>query len=262
MEKDQKTNGRRPALEFNKVSLMFGGVKALLNVSLEIKEHEILAVIGPNGAGKTCILNCISGYYRPQEGEIYFNGKSIIRMPRHRIAEMGIARTFQNTELFEDITALENIMLGRHRFLKSNVLTQALYFGWSRKQELKLREVAEDIIDFLELRPCRKSIVGSLSYGLQKRIQMGQALAMEPELLLLDEPLAGMNLEEKEDMVRFILDISEEKGTTILLIEHDMGVVMDIADRVIVIDFGVKISEGTPDEVKSDARVIKAYLGE
>ena len=182
-------------------------------------------------------------------------------MPRHRIAEMGIARTFQNTELFEEMTTVENIMLGRHRFLKSNILTQAFYFGWSRRQEIEARELAESIIDFLELRPCRKRVVGSLPYGLQKRVQLGQALAMEPDLLLLDEPLAGMNLEEKEDMVRFILDISEEKGTTILLIEHDMGVVMDIADRVIAIDFGVKISEGTPGEVKSDATVIKAYLG-
>ncbi len=262
MERDQKNNTARPTLEIKHVTLKFGGVHALSGVSLDILKHEVLAIIGPNGAGKTCILNCINGYYRPQEGAIIYNGKDITRMPRHRIAKMGIARTFQSAELFKEMTALESIMLGRHRVLKPNVLTQALYFGWNRKQEIELRNVAEDIIDFLELRPYRKSIIGSLAYGMQKRIQLGQALAMEPDLLLLDEPLAGMNLEEKEDMVRFILDISEEKGTTILLIEHDMGVVMDIADRVIAIEFGVKISEGPPEVIKSDEKVIKAYLGE
>ena len=250
-----------PILEFKDISLWFGGVRALTKVSFKIQENEILAIIGPNGAGKTCILNCISGYYRPQKGNVLYNGKNITHMHRHKIAEMGIARTFQNVELFEDLTTLENILLGRHKFIRSNILAQALYFGWHHEKEIEHRMVAEELIDFLELKPYRKQTVGPLAYGLQKRIQLGQALAMEPDLLLLDEPMAGMNLEEKEDIARFILDISEEKGSSIVLIEHDMGFVMDIADRVIVIDFGVKIAEGIPDDIKSDARVIKSYLG-
>jgi branched-chain amino acid transport system ATP-binding protein len=261
MEMQTKNNAIKPILEFKDVSIWFGGVQALSNVSFEILEHEILSIIGPNGAGKTCILNCISGYYRPQKGLIRYNGEDLTHMPRHEIAGMGIARTFQNAEVFKDLTVLENIMLGRHKFIKSNVWAQALYFGWHREKEIEHRCVAEEIIDFLELNSYRYKIVGTLPYGVQKRVQLGQALITEPDLLLLDEPMAGMNLEEKEDIARFILDIYEDREITIVLIEHDMGVVMDIANRVIVLDFGIKIAQGSPDDIKSDERVIKCYLG-
>jgi len=248
-------------LEFDTVNLSFGGSRVLEQVSFNVHKEEILAIIGPNGAGKTCILNCISGYYRPQHGQIIYKGKDLIRIPIHKIATNGIARTFQNVELFHELTTIENIMLGRGQFIKNNILAQSIYFGWSQKTEIENRKIAEDILDFLELKPYRKKNVGLLPYGMQKRVQLGQALAMEPELLLLDEPMAGMNLEEKEDIVRFILDVYEEKKPSIILIEHDMGVVMDIADRIIVMDFGIKISEGDPETVKSDPHVIKAYLG-
>lgn len=249
-------------LEFRDVTLNFGGVTALNALSFTIGHSELLAIIGPNGAGKTCILNCINGYYRPQKGKVFFEGKDITSSPPHRIPELGIARTFQNIELFKGLTALENIMAGRHRFIKTNLLAKALYFGWAKRTEIQHRKVAEEILDFLEVKPIRHKITESLPYGMQKRIQLGQALAMEPKMLLLDEPMAGMNLEEKEDIARFIIDISEEREISIVLIEHDMDVVMDIAERIVVMDFGRKIAEGTPEEIKRNPKVIQAYLGE
>jgi branched-chain amino acid transport system ATP-binding protein len=243
------------------VNLRFGAVVALNNVSLEIKEHELLAIIGPNGAGKTSLLNCINGFYRPDEGEVRFLGEDITRLSPSRIAERGISRTFQNMQLYTGLTALDNIMAGRHIYLRRGMAACALFFGWARKEEIAHRRFVEDILDFLEIKPIRKEIVGALPYGLRKRVDLGRALALEPKLLLLDEPMAGMNREEKEDMARFILDVYEEKGTPMILIEHDMGLVMDIADRVVVLEFGVKIADGSPDEIKNNERVIKAYLG-
>jgi branched-chain amino acid transport system ATP-binding protein len=261
MNRSIQKRSKQTILTFDRVTLKFGGLTALYNINLEIRKNEILAIIGPNGAGKTCILNCMTGYYRPQPGQILYAGQDLVQVPRYKIPKMGIARTFQNIELFDELTVIENILLGRHYFIRSNMAAQALFFGWYQKEEIKHRRRSEEILDFLELKPHRKKSVGSLSYGLKKRIQLGVALALEPKVLLLDEPMAGMNLEEKEDIARFILDVYEEGEIGIVLIEHDMGVVMDIADRVIVIDFGVKIAEGTPDEIKKDERVIKAYLG-
>lgn len=249
-------------LEIEKLSLKFGAVHALENVSLQVKEHELLAVIGPNGAGKTSLLNCINGFYRPYAGEIRFMGEAITHLAPYRIAEKGISRTFQNMQLYTGLTALDNIMAGRHIFFKRDLAACALFFGWARREEITHRKVVEDILDFLEIKPSRKKVVGSLPYGLRKRVDLGRALALEPKLLLLDEPMAGMNREEKEDMARFILDIYEEKGTPMVLIEHDMGLVMDIADRVVVLDFGVKIADGKPEEIKTNEKVIKAYLGQ
>lgn len=248
-------------LKVDNISLSFGGVQALTNVSLGVKAGEILSIIGPNGAGKTCLLNCISGFYRPQQGKIFFEGQEITRFLGHKIARMGIGRTFQNIELYTGMSTLDNIMAGRHTKVRSHPLAHIIYFGWASREEIEHRKVAEDIIDFLEIKPIRKKMVGTLPYGLRKRVELGRALALEPKLLLLDEPMAGMNLEEKEDMARFILDINEEKEGTIVLIEHDMGVVMDISDRVIVLDFGQKIAEGSPEVIKSNSRVIEAYLG-
>jgi branched-chain amino acid transport system ATP-binding protein len=256
-----RKKSKQPIVTFDRVTLMFGGLTALNDVGFQIRKNEILAIIGPNGAGKTSILNCMTGYYRPQSGQILYNGQDLVRVPRYEIAKMGIARTFQNVELFHELSVIENILLGRHYFIRSNILAQALFFGWYQKEEIKHRRTSEEILDFLELKPYRKRSVGSLSYGMKKRIQLGVALAMEPRVLLLDEPMAGMNLEEKEDIARFILDVYEQGEIGIILIEHDMGVVMDIADRVVVIDFGVKIAEGSPDEVKRDKGVINAYLG-
>jgi branched-chain amino acid transport system ATP-binding protein len=248
-------------LKADGISLAFGGVKALSDISVEIRRHEILAIIGPNGAGKTSMLNVINGFYHPQHGTITFKGETRRQMRPHEAAAQGIARTFQNVALFKGMTTLDNIMTGRLLRMKKNVLWQALYWGPAEKEELAHRAVVEKIIDFLEIQAIRKTPVGKLPYGLQKRVELARALAMEPELLLLDEPMAGMNVEEKEDMCRFILDVNDEFGTTMALIEHDMGVVMDISDRVVVLDYGRKIADGTPDAVRGDQVVIDAYLG-
>ena len=250
-----------PVLTADNISLSFGGVRALTDISLEIREHEILAIIGPNGAGKTSMLNVINGFYHPQEGTITYKGATRRRMRPHQAAEHGIARTFQNVALFRGMTTLDNIMTGRLLRMRRNFLWQALYYGPALKEELAHREHVERIIDFLEIEAIRKTPVGQLPYGLQKRVELGRALAMEPELLLLDEPMAGMNVEEKEDMCRFILDVNDEFGTTIALIEHDMGVVMDISDRIAVLDYGRKIADGPPDSVRANQDVIDAYLG-
>jgi len=248
-------------LEVQNISLRFGGVKALTDISFNVKEHEVRAIIGPNGAGKSSMLNCINGVYTPQEGSITFRGKTFKHMNSRQVAEMGVARTFQNLALFKGMSVLDNIMTGRNLHMKSNLLLQALRIGPAEREEIAQREVVERIIDFLEIQAFRKTPVGRLPYGLQKRVDLGRALAMEPKVLLLDEPMAGMNVEEKQDMCRFILDVNDEFGTTIVLIEHDMGVVMDISDRVVVLDYGKKIGDGTPDEVRRNDDVIKAYLG-
>ncbi len=244
------------------IGLSFGGIQALQNVDVDVRQGEIFAIIGPNGAGKTSFFNCVNGFYRPQEGSIYFKGKEITRLTSYRIAELGIARSFQGLQLFDGLNVLDNIMAGRHFHFKTGILSDAIYFGRTRKEEIKHRKVVENIIDFLEITTVRKQIVGSLPYGMRKRVDLGRALAAEPKLLLLDEPLAGMNRDEKEDIARFILDISEEMGITIAVVEHDMGLVMDICDRVVVMDFGRKIAEGSPEEIRTNADVIRAYLGE
>ena len=248
-------------LSVDHISLSFGGVRALEDINFDIRQKEIFAIIGPNGAGKTSMLNVINGFYHPQQGEIQFKGLHRKQMRPHEAAVQGIARTFQNVALFKGMSTLNNIMSGRNLKMKSNLFWQALYYGPARKEEMENREVVEDIIDFLEIQSIRRTPVGKLPYGLQKRGELGRALAMEPELLLLDEPMAGMNIEEKQDMCRFILDINEQYGTTIVLIEHDMGVVMDLSERLIVLDYGRKIAEGTPDEIRGNQKVIDAYLG-
>ena len=248
-------------LDVQNISLRFGGVKALTDISFNVKEHEIRSIIGPNGAGKSSMLNCINGVYTPQEGTITFRGKTFSHMNSRQVAEMGVARTFQNLALFKGMSVLDNIMSGRNLKYRSNILMQALRIGPAEREEIAQREFVERIIDFLEIQAYRKTPVGQLPYGLQKRVDLGRALAMEPQVLLLDEPMAGMNVEEKQDMCHFILDVNEEFGTTIVLIEHDMGVVMDISDRVVVLDYGKKIGDGTPDEVRSNEDVIRAYLG-
>jgi branched-chain amino acid transport system ATP-binding protein len=248
-------------LKVDAITLSFGGVRALNDISFEIKEHEILAIIGPNGAGKSSMLNVINGFYHPQEGTVTFKGRERKQMRPHDAAKQGIARTFQNIALFRGMSTLDNIMTGRILKMKRNLLWQALYWGPALQEEIENREFCEKIIDFLEIQAIRKTPVGRLPYGLQKRVELGRALAAEPVLLLLDEPMAGMNVEEKEDMCRFILDVNDEFGTTIALIEHDMGVVMDISDRVVVLDYGRKIADGTPDTVRANQEVIDAYLG-
>lgn len=257
--------GRRPGeviLEVRNISLRFGGVKALTDISFDVREHEIRSIIGPNGAGKSSMLNCINGVYVPQEGQIAFRGQTFSHMNSRQVAEMGVARTFQNLALFKGMSVLDNIMSGRNLRMKSGLLAQAFRLGPAIREEIAHRQVVERIIDFLDIQPYRKTPVGVLPYGLQKRVDLGRALAMEPRVLLLDEPMAGMNVEEKQDMCRFILDVNDEFGTTIVLIEHDMGVVMDISDRVVVLDYGKKIGDGTPDEVRRDPEVIRAYLGQ
>jgi len=248
-------------LQVDNISLSFGGVKAISNISFDVKKGEIRAIIGPNGAGKTSMLNVINGFYHPQEGKITFRGKERISMRPHEAVGQGIARTFQNVALFKGMSTLDNIMTGRSELMKKNMFWQMLWHGPALSEEVEHRTRVEDIIDFLEIQHIRRTPVGNLPYGLQKRVELGRALAMEPSLLLLDEPMAGMNLEEKEDMSRFIIEVNQQFGTTIALIEHDMGVVMDLSDRIVVLDYGKKIADGAPEEVRNNQDVIDAYLG-
>jgi len=248
-------------LRLDDICLSFGGVNALSNISIDVKEHEILAIIGPNGAGKSSLLNVINGVYHPSSGSVTYKGQTRNQMRPHDAATQGIARTFQNIALFKGMSVLNNIMTGRTLKMKAGFFWQCLHVGKARNEEIEHRKKVEEIIDFLQIQSIRKTPVGRLPYGLQKRVELGRALAAEPEILLLDEPMAGMNIEEKEDMSRFILDVNDEFGTTIVLIEHDMGVVMDLSDRVVVLDYGKKIGDGTPDEVRNNQEVIDAYLG-
>jgi branched-chain amino acid transport system ATP-binding protein len=248
-------------LDLQNISLSFGGVKALTDISFNVRDHEIRAIIGPNGAGKSSMINVINGVYHPQKGNIVFRGEQRHSMHPSKVARQGIARTFQNIALFKGMTVLDNIMTGRNTKMHSSFLANAIWWGSARNEEILHRQKVEEVIDFLEIQHIRKTPVGRLPYGLQKRVELARALAAEPSMLLLDEPMAGMNVEEKQDMCRFILDVNEQFGTTIVLIEHDMGVVMDISDRVVVLDYGKKIGDGTPDEVMANPEVIKAYLG-
>ncbi len=258
------TNSRRIGeviLDVKNISLSFGGVKALADISFDVREHEIRAIIGPNGAGKSSMLNCINGVYQPQQGTITFRGRTFQHMNPRQVAEMGIARTFQSLALFKGMNVIDNLMSGRNLKMHTNIFQQALRLPAAQREEMAHRGFVERIIDFLEIQAIRKVQVARLPYGLQKRVELGHALAAEPQLLLLDEPMAGMNLEEKQDMCRFVLDVNDHYGTTIVLIEHDMGVVMDISDRVVVLDYGRKIADGVPEEIKRNQAVIDAYLG-
>jgi len=251
-----------PVLEAKDISLQFGGVQALANVNFHVRRGELFSIIGPNGAGKTSMLNCISGRYTPTSGQIVLNGRDITSLTPNQRATLGLGRTFQNLALFSHMTVLDNIMVGRHHLLKNSFLNGPLYwFGGAQREELSHRRQVEDIIDFLEISHIRKAVAGTLSYGLRKRVELARAIAVRPDLILLDEPMAGMNLEEKEDMARYIVDLNEEWGMTVIMIEHDMGVVMDISQRVIVLDFGRKIADGLPDEIMNNEQVKTAYLG-
>lgn len=249
------------AIETEGLSLRFGGLTALTDLNLKVRNHEIAAVIGPNGAGKTSLFNCLTGFYRPQHGRILINGRETTRLPSHKIATMGVARTFQNIALYSGLSTLENILAARHAAMKYGVIAGGIFFGQARREEKEHRRVVEEIIDFLEIHAIRKQVVANLPYGMRKRVDLGRALALDPKILLLDEPMAGMNVEEKEDMARFIIDIYETRKIPIVLVEHDMALVMDIADRVFVLDFGVKIAEGNPASIVKNEKVIRAYLG-
>lgn len=252
---------RQELLKLQGLHLRFGGNTALFNVSLSLHEREILGLIGPNGAGKTSVLNCVTMFYQTEGGTMFFQGVDLSHKRPHQIARLGIARTFQNIELFSGLTVLENLMAGRHILMKAGAIASSIFFGKARREEIAHREVVEEIIELLEMEPIRDKLVGALPYGQRKRVDLGRALALEPKVLLLDEPLAGMNVEEKEDMVRFILDVHELKRISMILVEHDMGVVMDVVDRVVVLDFGKKIAEGSPSQIKENPAVIRAYLG-
>ncbi len=248
-------------LRAESISLSFGGIQALIDISFDVQDGEILAIIGPNGAGKTSLLNCLNNFYHPDKGRILLDGHDLTRLSPYRIAQLGVARTFQHTALYTGLSTLDNLMAARHIHMKAGMLDCIRYWGRARQEDIAHRQVVEEIIDFLEIEHIRKAVVGALPHGLRKRVALGRALALEPRLLLLDEPMTGMNQEEKEDMARFILDIYERQTMTILMIEHDMGLVMDIADRIVVLNFGQKIAEGTPDEIRNNQNVIDAYLG-
>jgi len=250
-----------PHLKIENLTLGFGNLIALQRVSLELKKGEILGVIGPNGAGKTCLLNCVSGFYKPQKGCVLYKGKDILKIPTYTISQLGISRTFQNVELYTGLSSLDNLLAARHNLIQYGLCSSLFHFGRSSREEVKHRRAIEDIIKLLEIEDIRDHVVGSLPYGMRKRVELGRALVQEPEVLLLDEPMAGMNVEEKEDMARFILDINELKGTSVMLVEHDMGVVMDITQQIVVLDFGNKIAEGTPQDIRENPAVINAYLG-